>query len=66
MADGFRCRGCLAGLEHCHGTLINHPVARAECTEPDCVTAEGLHAFSIDCDAIGCLCLGTVSAHRVG
>ncbi|WP_238949568.1 hypothetical protein [Mycobacterium sp. IDR2000157661] len=66
MADVTRCRDCRAGVEHCHGTLIHHAAARAECTEPDCATPEVLHVFSIDCDAVGCRCAVTVSAHRVG
>jgi len=50
------CRECLAGLEHCHGTVIHHTRHRSECTEEGCVTAEVVHAFVIDCDAIGCTC----------
>jgi hypothetical protein len=56
----------LAGLEHCHGTVIHHAWYRSECTEDDCVTPEVVHAFSIDCDALGCRCGALVSAHRVG
>jgi hypothetical protein len=61
-----QCRECTAGLEHCHGTVIRHVSYRSECTEDDCVTPEVVHAFSIDCDAIGCSCAVAVSAHRVG
>ncbi|MGE2723080.1 hypothetical protein [Mycolicibacterium celeriflavum] len=60
------CRDCVAGLEHCHGTVIHHISCRPECTEPDCVTPEVAHAFVIDCEAIGCVCAVSVSAHRVG
>jgi hypothetical protein len=61
----------MAGLEHCHGTVIHHASQRVECTEPDCQTPEVVHAFSVDCDAIGCACTvvvvaRTASAHRVG
>jgi len=56
----------LAGLEHCHGTVIHHAWYRAECTEDDCVTPEVVHAFSVDCDALGCTCGAFASAHRVG
>jgi hypothetical protein len=64
---GGKCRACEAGLEHCHGTVIHHAWYRPECTEPDCVTPELLHAFSIDCDALGCACDdAAASAHRVG
>jgi hypothetical protein len=59
------CRDCLAGLEHCHGTVIHHALGRPECTEADCVTPEVAHAFGIDCDAIGCACTVEASAHRV-
>lgn len=50
------CRDCLAGLEHCHGTVLHHPRFRSECTEDGCVTPEVVHAFVVDCDAIGCTC----------
>ncbi len=51
-----RCRGCRAGLEHCHGTVIHHTLRWSECTEEGCVTPEVMHAFTIDCEAIGCTC----------
>jgi hypothetical protein len=64
------CRDCRAGLDHCHGTIIHHPVGRSECTEADCVAPElFLHTFFIDCDVIGCGCADAEpnrSAHRVG
>jgi hypothetical protein len=50
------CRGCRDGLDHCHGTVIHHALARWECTEDDCVTPEVVHTFVIDCEAIGCGC----------
>jgi hypothetical protein len=50
------CRECARGLAHCHGTVIAHAMARAECTEPDCVTPESGHSFTIDCDTVGCGC----------
>jgi hypothetical protein len=53
------CRGCRAGVEHCHGTVIHHALRWSECTEEDCVTPEVVHAFTIDCDAIGCTCAAT-------
>ncbi|EKF21913.1 hypothetical protein C731_4128 [Mycolicibacterium hassiacum DSM 44199] len=56
MTDSPRCRECLAEVEHCHGTVILHLAQRAECTEPDCTTPEVLHAFRIDCVAVGCVC----------
>ena len=54
------CRGCETGLEHCHGTVIHHVRFRPECTEDDCVTAEVVHAFGVDCEAIGCVCTETI------
>jgi hypothetical protein len=50
------CRDCVAEVEHCHGTVIHHVWYGIECTEADCVTPEVVHAFAIDCDAIGCTC----------
>ncbi len=50
------CRGCRAGLDHCHGTVILHTLQWAECTEDGCVTPEVVHAFIIDCESIGCAC----------
>jgi hypothetical protein len=51
------CRECLAGWDHCHGTLIHHAAHRSECTEDGCEHPEGVpHAFSIDCGAVGCPC----------
>lgn len=56
------CRDCLAGLRHCHGTVVHHAAGRTECTEPGCETPEVvLHAFTIDCDAIGCACDVTIA-----
>ena len=44
-------------MEHCHGTVIRHPLRRSECTEEGCTSPELLaHVFVIDCDAIGCGC----------
>ena len=54
---GADCRECLAGLPHCHGTLIRHPGQHWQCTEPDCAHPDALmHSLSIDCEAIGCEC----------
>jgi hypothetical protein len=56
----------VAGLAHCHGTVIHHAADRTECTEEGCQTPEVVHAFSVDCDAFGCTCAVEMSAHRVG
>ncbi len=50
------CRLCRQRLEHCHGTVIHHTRHRSECTEDGCVTPEAVHAYVIDCDAVGCTC----------
>jgi len=56
------CRDCREGLEHCHGAISRHPLHRAECTEPGCVSPELLpHMFVLDCDAIGCGCMESVA-----
>jgi hypothetical protein len=59
------CRDCLAGLQHCHGTVVHHASERVECTEAGCETPEVVHAYVVDCDAIGCTCGVAASAHRV-
>jgi hypothetical protein len=58
------CRECREDLEHCHGTLIHHALSAVECTE-DCATPEVVHAFSIDCVAIGCVCSVSIPASAV-
>ncbi|HEU0190359.1 MAG TPA: hypothetical protein VFR17_03675 [Mycobacterium sp.] len=51
------CRDCQAGLEHCHGTLIDHLLRQAECTEDGCDAARGVpHAFVVDCAGVRCGC----------
>lgn len=57
------CRDCRAGLDHCHGTVIRHPLARPECTEPDCVSPElQPHIFVLDCNAVSCECTESATA----
>jgi hypothetical protein len=54
----MNCRYCVAGVAHCHGTLIQHHGHRPECTDPDCDSPELiLHSLVIDCDAVGCDCV---------
>jgi hypothetical protein len=56
------CRECQADWEHCHGAVIHHPGRRSECTQDGCESPEGSpHAFSIDCDAVGCPCAAAVA-----
>ncbi|MDX1889554.1 hypothetical protein [Mycolicibacterium sp. 050158] len=58
------CRECREGLDHCHGTVVHHVRHRVECTE-DCAMPDGLHSFSIDCEAVGCACAETLEVTRV-
>ena len=58
------CRECREDLEHCHGTLVHHALFFVECTE-DCPTPDGLHSFSVDCEAVGCTCAVTIVASAV-
>ena len=49
-------------MDHCHGTFIRHSLRRAECTEQDCESPELIpHAFTIDCDSVGCGCAEPVA-----
>lgn len=49
--------GSRSGLDHCHGSNINHLLRRPECIEEGCVSPELVpHAFVIDCDVVGCAC----------
>ncbi|MGH3675049.1 MAG: hypothetical protein ACRDU5_04810 [Mycobacterium sp.] len=59
--DSSECRECRAGLAHCHGTLIHHALRRSECTEGDCTTPDVVHAYGIDCEAVGCSCGAAVA-----
>ncbi|MBV9089006.1 MAG: hypothetical protein JO044_03720 [Mycobacteriaceae bacterium] len=53
----LQCRDCRDGWEHCHGTVIQHPQRRSECTQDDCDSPDRIpHTFSIDCAAVGCRC----------
>ncbi|MCV7067623.1 hypothetical protein H7H51_21555 [Mycolicibacterium farcinogenes] len=52
----IQCRECVAGLEHCHGTVIHHVRYRVECTDENCTTPEAAHTFTVDCEAVGCPC----------
>ncbi|MGC2655349.1 MAG: hypothetical protein WA317_17525 [Mycobacterium sp.] len=57
------CRDCRSGLDHCHGTIIRHSLQRPECTEDGCTSPEHLlHAFVVDCDAVGCACIALEAA----
>ncbi|UFS94824.1 hypothetical protein [Nocardia huaxiensis] len=54
-----RCSLCVAALDHCHGTLIEHLDLAVECTEPACTDpAYPRHPLIADCADIlgGCAC----------
>ncbi len=54
------CVYCREGLEHCHGTLVVHPIGPAECSELSCAVPElYCHDLVVDCCAIegGCGCV---------
>ncbi len=53
------CADCAAGLDHCHGTPIEHPGGEIDCTERGCTDTHLLrHDLRIDCHEIvgGCGC----------
>jgi hypothetical protein len=56
--DGMStCADCVAGLDHCHGTLVVHRDGMRDCTEADCAVIDPLrHALIVDCMAVvgGC------------
>jgi hypothetical protein len=56
-----QCHECRDGLEHCHGTVIHHVRFGSECTEPGCERPELMHAYRLDCEAIGCRCAVTTA-----
>jgi hypothetical protein len=60
--NSIDCRECARDLAHCHGTVIAHAAARAECTEPDCLSSASEHSFVIDCEAVGCACARDTAA----
>jgi len=51
-----QCHECRDGLEHCHGTVIDHVRFGSECTETGCERSEIAHAYRLHCEAIGCRC----------
>ncbi|GAA1251926.1 hypothetical protein GCM10009676_43470 [Prauserella halophila] len=53
------CSSCEVGIDHCHGTLVEHVSGFVECTDTDCVGfGAERHSLVIDCEAVegGCGC----------
>ncbi|MBO0839380.1 MAG: hypothetical protein J2O49_00945 [Sciscionella sp.] len=61
------CADCAAGLEHCHGSLIEHATGALECTEPGCVEVDpARHALRLCCaELTDCGCGEPATAHRI-
>ncbi len=57
------CASCIAGLDHCHGTLVVHPEGGfADCTAGECADHDLLrHALIVGCASFGrgCSCVVT-------
>ncbi|HJQ47720.1 MAG TPA: hypothetical protein VJ870_15590 [Amycolatopsis sp.] len=57
----MECLDCLADLDHCHGTLIQHEDTFAECTDPGCSHLDVVrHRLTLACAEIGCACTATL------
>lgn len=56
--DESVCPDCVAGLDHCHGTLVDHHDGAPECTEPRCAALDpARHSLRLDCAELpGCDC----------
>ncbi|MFF5986045.1 MULTISPECIES: hypothetical protein [Prauserella] len=53
------CTHCQSGLDHCHGTLVQHVAGGAECTDQGCTDFELVrHTLVIECESVdgGCAC----------
>ncbi|MBB3662367.1 MULTISPECIES: hypothetical protein [Prauserella salsuginis group] len=69
------CSSCEAGIDHCHGTLVEHVSGFVECTDMACLSfGADRHSLVIDCEAVegGCGCaahlhlLGQVDPSAMG
>ena len=59
----MQCLDCLADLDHCHGTLIQHEDTVLECSDADCADFDvARHRLTVSCEAIdgGCSCTATL------
>ncbi|HLR98173.1 hypothetical protein H7J77_01800 [Mycolicibacillus parakoreensis] len=55
------CRACAAGLDHCHGTVIDHLLRPTECTAEGCVDHDGArHPLLLECAQLACGCAAGV------
>jgi hypothetical protein len=63
------CSLCDQGIEHCHGTLVQHVDTTVECTDPSCddVVVE-THELVLECWRVagGCACVVDVGVVDVG
>lgn len=53
------CSSCAAGIDHCHGTLVDHESGFVECTDMACLSfGVERHSLVIDCGTVegGCGC----------
>lgn len=53
------CVHCANSLDHCHGTLVNHPDGVLECTDQGCRDLDrARHDLVVDCELLvgGCGC----------
>ncbi|MFC4001793.1 hypothetical protein ACFS2C_01695 [Prauserella oleivorans] len=53
------CQSCETGLDHCHGTLVQHVSGVVECTDDGCTEFEIVrHSLVIECESVdgGCGC----------
>lgn len=46
------CQDCVTGLDHCHGTLIEHPWGEVVCTEGCDLLDELRHELRVDWSAV--------------
>ncbi|OBJ72375.1 hypothetical protein [Mycobacterium sp. 1274756.6] len=55
MTNG--CRYCHDDVDHCHGTVIDHPCRHSECTTDGCVDHHAdRHVCTVECCDTGCRC----------
>ncbi|OLT44204.1 hypothetical protein BJF85_20215 [Saccharomonospora sp. CUA-673] len=62
------CSSCATGIDHCHGTLLEHAAGFVECTDIDCVSVRiERHVLATDCGDIvgGCGCVESIPAGSV-
>lgn len=59
----MECLSCLADLDHCHGTLIQHEDTFVECTDSGCTDFDvARHRLTVSCEEIdgACVCTATL------